>query len=345
LSRPAATSIPLSQTQLPPEELEAYLAPVWEGEQELTDIYRQREDGEPERIAEGFERVETLVAEMDGETVTWVERRLVVRSLKQAKRAEKALRARLAKAQAALAALNKRGRGRKRFREVEELRQAAEAIVARYRVQGLLRLGYQEIVHERPIRRYRGRPATVRIEREVQVTVEVDAAALEEAVRRLGWRVYATNAPQEQLSLEQAVLAYRSEYIIERAFGRLKGKPLSLTPMYLQRDDHATGLIRLLSIGLRVLTLVEFVVRRSLAAEGSRLVGLYAGNPKRATARPTAELLLEAFKEITLTIIHGAGRTHRHLTPLTEVQQRILKLLGFPPTIYTTLCVDSSKPP
>jgi len=336
---------PLSQTQLPPEELEAYLAPVWEGEQELTDIYRQREDGEPERIAEGFERVETLVAEMDGETVTWVERRLVVRSLKQAKRAEKALRARLAKAQAALAALNKRGRGRKRFREVEELRQAAEAIVARYRVQGLLRLGYQEIVHERPIRRYRGRPATVRIEREVQVTVEVDAAALEEAVRRLGWRVYATNAPQEQLSLEQAVLAYRSEYIIERAFGRLKGKPLSLTPMYLQRDDHATGLIRLLSIGLRVLTLVEFVVRRSLAAEGSRLVGLYAGNPKRATARPTAELLLEAFKEITLTIIHGAGRTHRHLTPLTEVQQRILKLLGFPPTIYTTLCVDSSKPP
>lgn len=336
---------PLSQTQLPPEELEAYLAPVWEGEQELTDIYRQREDGEPERIAEGFERVETLVAEMDGETVTWVERRLVVRSLKQAKRAEKALRARLAKAQAALAALNKRGRGRKRFREVEELRQAAEAIVARYRVQGLLRLGYQEIVHERPIRRYRGRPATVRIEREVQVTVEVEAAALEEAVRRLGWRVYATNAPQEQLSLEQAVLAYRSEYIIERAFGRLKGKPLSLTPMYLQRDDHATGLIRLLSIGLRVLTLVEFVVRRSLAAEGSRLVGLYAGNPKRATARPTAELLLEAFKEITLTIIHGAGRTHRHLTPLTEVQQRILKLLGFPPTIYTTLCVDSSKPP
>jgi len=336
---------PLSQTQLPPEELEAYLAPVWEGEQELTDIYRQREDGEPERIAEGFERVETLVAEMDGETVTWVERRLVVRSLKQAKRAEKALRARLAKAQAALAALNKRGRGRKRFREVEELRQAAEAIVARYRVQGLLRLGYQEIVPERPIRRYRGRPATVRIEREVQVTVEVEAAALEEAVRRLGWRVYATNAPQEQLSLEQAVLAYRSEYIIERAFGRLKGKPLSLTPMYLQRDDHATGLIRLLSIGLRVLTLVEFVVRRSLAAEGSRLVGLYAGNPKRATARPTAELLLEAFKEITLTIIHGAGRTHRHLTPLTEVQQRILKLLGFPPTIYTTLCVDSSKPP
>jgi transposase len=58
--------------------------------------------------------------------------------------------------------------------------------------------------------------------------------------------------------------------------------------MYVQRDDHATGLMRLLSIALRVLTLVEFVVRRQLAAEGATLAGLYAGNTKRETARPTA---------------------------------------------------------
>jgi transposase len=59
--------------------------------------------------------------------------------------------------------------------------------------------------------------------------------------------------------------------------------------MYVQRDDHATGLMRLLSIALRVLTLVEFVVRRQLAAEESTLAGLYAGNPTRETACPTAE--------------------------------------------------------
>jgi transposase len=41
--------------------------------------------------------------------------------------------------------------------------------------------------------------------------------------------------------------------------------------MYVQRDDHATGLIRLLSIALRVLTLVEFVVRRQLASEEATL--------------------------------------------------------------------------
>lgn len=87
--------------------------------------------------------------------------------------------------------------------------------------------------------------------------------------------------------------------------GRLKGRPLSLRPMSVQRDDHATGLMRLLSIALRVLTLLECVVRRQLKAAGATLAGLYAGNTKRETARPTAERLLEAFQEVTLTVVEG----------------------------------------
>src|SRR5436189_5058950 len=124
--------------------------------------------------------------------------------------------------------------------------------------------------------------------------------------------MYSTNQPVEQLSLAQAVLAYRSEYLVERSLGRLKGCPLSLTPMYVQRDDHATGLIRLLSGALRVLTLLEFVGRRQLAAAGATLAGLYAGNPRRETARPTAERLLEAFEDITLTIVKGSQQAARY---------------------------------
>lgn len=336
---------PLSETHLPLAVLEAALAPVWAGQQALTPIYREQENGQPELIAEGYERRETLTAVVAGETLTWTERRLVVRSLKQAQAAEAALRARLAKAQAAVVALNERGRGKKRFTEVDPLRQAADAVLGRYRVQGLLRLSYEDIVHQRRVRGYRGRPATVRVERDVRVTAVVDEGALQETVHQLGWRVYATNQPADQLSLPQAVLAYRDQYLVERSFGRLKGQPLSLTPMYLQRDDHATGLIRLLAIGLRVLTLLEFVVRRRLAADGAPLAGLYAGNPKRATTRPTAERLLAAFQEITLTVIAEPHQTRRHLTPLSALQQRILALLDFPRDIYTRLCADSPKPP
>jgi transposase len=149
----------------------------------------------------------------------------------------------------------------------------------------------------------------------------------------------------ESLSLAQAVLAYRSEYQVERSLGRLKGRPLSLTPMYVQRDDHATGLIRLLSIALRVLTLLEFVGRRQLATEEAKLAGLYAGNPRRETARPTAERLLEAFQDLTLTIVKGPQQTDRHITILSPLQERILEILGFSSELYTRLCPVSSEPP
>jgi transposase len=127
--------------------------------------------------------------------------------------------------------------------------------------------------------------------------------------------------------------------------GRLKGRPLSLTPRYLERDDHATGLIRLLSIGLRVLTLLEFGVRRRLAAAQTTLGGLYVGHPKRTTAHPTAERLLEAFQGLTLTIIRAGRRRRRHLTPLSHIHQRILALLDFSVDIDTRLYTDSQKPP
>ena len=131
-----------------------------------------------------------------------------------------------------------------------------------------------------------------------------------------------------EFSLSEAVLGYRDQYIVERGCGRLKARPLSLRPMYLERDDHATGLIRLLTIGLRVLTLLEFSVRKRLAEEGTELAGLYASNPKRSTARPSAELLLEAFNGIDLVVIQAPHRRLRHLTPLTQPQNRILNLSG-----------------
>ena len=107
-----------------------------------------------------------------GEPCTWTERRLVIRSLAQARAGETALRTRLAQAQTALADLQTRRQGKPRWTELSAVREAAEAIVARYRVQGLLRLHYEEHVCERPVRRYGTRPATVRIASAVASAIE-----------------------------------------------------------------------------------------------------------------------------------------------------------------------------
>ncbi len=334
---------PLPQVQLGECELDAALDSVWSGEQALTSVFREPEQGEPTLIAQGYEDEVPLSVEAEGQPRQWRERRLVVRSVRHAEAAEAALRARVAKAKAQVEALNLRGRGRRRFEQIAALREALNEIVQRHRVEGFLWLRYDQHTTACPVRAYKDRPAYVKQAHQATVEVRVDEEALASAVRRLGWRVY-TNQPVEQLSLEQAVLAYRSEYLVERSLGRLKGRPLSLTPMYVQRDDHATGLIRLLSIALRVLTLVEFVVRRQLAAEGATLAGLYAGNAKRETARPTAERLLEAFQEVTLTVVEGGHQVYRHLTALSPLQERILELLGFSSRVYTRLCTVSHEP-
>ncbi len=182
---------------------------------------------------------------------------------------------------------------------------------------------------ERTVRAYGGRVSSVRRELTFPLPIQRAETAIAQALDQLGWRVYATNHLLSHLALEQAVEAYRDEYVVERNFSRLKGHPLSLAPLYVQRDDHRVGLVRLLTLALRVLTVLEGVVRQRLSAHQEELTGLFAGNPKRRTAQPTAERLLEAFREVTLTVVSAPGFAQRHVTPLSSLQQQILTLLGF----------------
>lgn len=89
---------PLPQWQVSQEVLQEYLRPVWEHTQAVTPVERQQADGTSQRIAEGYERAETLTATVQGQVVTWTERRLVVRSLQQAAAGQAGLQARLARA-------------------------------------------------------------------------------------------------------------------------------------------------------------------------------------------------------------------------------------------------------
>src|SRR5687768_1319596 len=235
---------PLPQVQLDEGEFDEALERVYSGGQALSEVFREQEPGDPILIAQGYEYHRPMSVLVEDTEREWTERRLVVRSVRHAESAQAVLQARVAKAKEQVEALNQRGRGRQRFEDVDTLRQAVNAIVQRHRVEDFLWLRYDQQTTTRSVRAYQDRPASVKEESQATVEVRVDEEALELAARRLGWRLYSTNQPLEQLSLEQAVLAYRSEYLVERSLGRLKGRPLSLTPMYVQRDDHATGLIR-----------------------------------------------------------------------------------------------------
>ena len=216
---------------------------------------------------------------------------------------------------------------------------AAGNILERHDVAGLLAVEITretQTVHKRA---YGGRAAETVAVTTLTVCTSRNADAYADAVRNLGWRVFACN--DLELNLTEAVLAYREEYIIERGFNRLRGKTLGITPLFLSSTTRIKGLTRLLSIALRVLCLVEFTVRKALQEQGAKLDHIYAGNPKRATAKPTTEMMLLAFRGISLNVFNFNGASHCCMTPLNAVQTRILGLIGFPPAIYQVIEMQS----
>jgi len=239
---------------------------------------------------------------------------------------------------------NERQQGKKCYRSQEELRPQVENILRKSQMQELLTVEYHQQGSIRTLRKYKNKPERISDEREVTISVTVNQIAYQDAIKHLGWRVYATNADEKELPFSRAILAYRSEFLIERNFGRLKGKPLSLRPMYLQTEERIIGLIRLLSIALRVLGLIEYQLRQQLEKQQTVLRGLFQGNPKRETATPTTEQVLKAFRYITLTIIYQQQHIIYHLTELNELQNKILGLLNLSISIYSKLAGEFLKP-
>ena len=330
---------PLAYLKDEPGLLEALLAPWVEREAEMEPIFLLEDEPDPDpklAVGHGFEMSRIHKTEVDGQEATWTERLLVVRSHQYEQITKKGLHRRLEKAEKALKALTPtRSRGKRQIEDEASLLAAIQRIEARYRVAGFFDYHSEQEVSERQVRAYGDQPA--RTERQVrfQLTVERNPQAIAEAEFQAGWRIYATNAPAERLPLAQAVLAYRDQYIEENIFRRLQGKILSITPVYVQRDDHAKGLFHLLTLAARLLALGDHLAKGNLAQEQAELAGIYPGNPKRSTATPTTERMLAAFNNINLTVIPVAGQRYYQVTPLTPVQQRILELWELSDTLYT----------
>lgn len=336
---------PLAHLKDEPGLLDELLTPWKDREDAMPRVFLPEDvlaaDGEPDpqlAVAWGFRVSRTRQATVAGQTVTWEEQVLVVRSRQYMQSMQKQLQRRVVQAEQALRALTPaRGRGKRQITDEASLLAALQRLEAQYHVQGLFEYAYHQEVTEKHIRAYGEQPA--RTERQVrfQLTVTRKASAIAAAEFNAGWRIYVTNAPEAQLTLTQAVLAYRDQYIEENIFRRLQGKILSITPVYVQRDDHAKGLFHLLTLGARILALGDYTAQQALAQEGGELAGIYPGNPKRRTATPTTERLLAAFQNINLLRVSVEGRMYYQVTPLTAVQARILALWELPRTLYSDL--------
>jgi len=335
---------PLARIGDVPDLMEELLKPVWNREQSLelihppTDNVKSGEQVKAKAVALGYETTRRQEAMLGNQQIEWEERILIVYSPSLARKARRGLTKRLDNAEQSILALTPpRGRGKQQQKDLDALQASVGAILKKHRVVGLLEISYIRQEEQRRVRKYKDHPA--RIEKSVRYVVQVqrNQQAIREVRRAMGWRLYATSAPVDEFSLSRAVNVFHGAPRIERDFARLKGRPLGIRPLYVQREDHVRGMVHLLSLALRVLTLVEYVVRRGLKSAGETLSGLYAGNPKRQTARPTTERLLKAFGGICLSVVRLSNQVIRYVTPLSPLQRRILVLLGISPSIYESL--------
>jgi len=291
-----------------------------------------QKDDEP-AIGKGFE-VELGKFWLNPDTkkyVTWHERYFVAHSNTLATAQLRGLHERLDKAQAALDKLQQ-----KPGEDLDVLNANIEAILKRHRIKEFLTVTTTATTITQTRYINKGRPTAKSPTQEVimiQLNLKIDrqAQAIEEAEQLAGWRLYVTNAPIVRLSLTQAIVYYRDQWIVERGFHRYKRGQLPALPIYFKNQDRIAGLMFLLTLALRVFTLIEFVVRLALETSKQKLAGLYDGNPKRTTERPSAEQLLKAFDNITLYFLPDNSI---FVTALSALHRQILSLLKLPESIY-----------
>lgn len=295
----------------------------------------------------GFEHLRPMKKAVDNKLIEWDERLFIVQFPDLMQRQIRDLEKRLEKAQSLLAVLSPEpGKGKKGFRKEDELRAAIDKVLENQAVTGLMevKINCRETRTTKFIGR--GRGAADRKTHEVVDTryfvgtIEPLPAEVEKCRQRLGWRIFASNAPAQKLSMTRAIVEYRKGWGLERNFHILKDQPLGISPLFVHKDDQIIGLTRLLLLGNRIMSEIELRARTALkTSEEKTLAGLYAGLPQKETASPTAVKLLLKVVEAKISLVSMKTETTitHHLTKLSGFVEKIMGFLGLNLDLYMSL--------
>jgi transposase len=241
-----------------------------------------------------------------------------------------------------------RGRGTRQLTDDATLVEAIDEGLKDSRVSGLLSMAWDKQSERTTQDVGRGRGSARRGKQVIETVrshltrIAREGDTLAALTPRFGWKACVTNAGHPRRSLQEAVLCSRHAYRVARMFNRLKSR-VPIAPLLVKLNDHIEGLTSLLTLGVRVWTVMECVLRRSLENDHATLPGLHPANKKKMADKPTAERILQAFRKIALTIIkHVAGEEIlRRLTPLSGLQEDLLQRQGLGTALYGQLEIQN----
>ena len=253
-------------------------------------------------------------------------------------RKQKTLQNRIGKTQKAFEQISAK-LNRYKLKSYDAIDKACSAILKRHHTKDFFTY---RIINE-PITTYknkhRGRPSKKAKPEQIAIVQDhfkleliLDQNALDRALSRCGYYPLLTNQSQEQLSIEDAMLAHKKQYKSEHTFRRAKG-PYSIEPVYLHTPERIEAFLLLFKIALQMVVLIERTARKNIC---KRDYGLDNFMPNRVDVRnPRSEYMLKEFEDI----VKGEmplpdGNTYGFVSELNKLQRDILSVLEVPLNYY-----------
>jgi len=165
------------------------------------------------------------------------------------------------------------------------------------------------------------------------VKSEYDDIEFENALYRCGYYPLITNKPEEDFSIEDAMMAHKNQYKSEHTNRRAKSG-YDLEPIYLHTPERIEAYLFLFKIALQVIVLIERAARGNINERGK---GLDKFMPNRKDVRnPKTEYMLSEFQYVVKgEMILPDGAKYGFVSELTDLQRDILEILEVPMECYT----------
>lgn len=257
----------------------------------------------------------------DDKNQQWTQRLFAVCTLSKREKQLKQLEYRMDSTRTEINERLKPMRGRKTLNQPEQAQAAVQAIMKKHRTESLFSVTIHPSVDKTSA---------------CEVQLEINEAAISDERLLAGWRVMATNAPEDRLSAYDAVLCYWEEYRIEQQFHLLLNKCTALMPIYLKKDNRIQALTHVIMLALQYTNLWQYTLRQQLAQQKEPFIThVVPGNPGMKVYAPTTKLVLSAFKNIQFIHVNLPNDIQIvQIQGILDIHIRVFDLLKLPRDLY-----------
>lgn len=211
-----------------------------------------------------------------------------------------------------------------RFHCAEDAIKAGEKLASRWKTHSLL--SYEIIEHKRY--KGKGRPKKgeqpVAIDYQIVLAAQLDSDKVDRLQKVAECYVIGTNIPEEHLSVQEVLNAYKEQNHAEQGFRFLKDPLFFASSLFLKKPSRISALLMVMMLSLLVYGIAERRMRNRLA-EQQETVPNQINQP---TQTPTLRWIFQLMGGISRIKITVGNRVKYVFDGITKLKQRILLLFG-----------------